>query len=184
MSSLGKTTKIKLSDLPIEIQRKIPYSIRTKKDIYELGKLPFNLQYLITEYYERQSSVDYDIAFDIVPYQSNLQDFQIINNYYDLVAEYIQNYLVITRGQYPFDPTFYSRLKYYIHTKDTSTQHTLVNNEIRRIVRIVSSDLELPVTVEKLNILKNEYTGTDVTYRVYLTVKINNTPKEIQLQLE
>ena len=184
MSSLGKTTEVKLSNLPIEIQRKIPYSIRTKKDIYELGRLPFNIQYLITEYYERQSSVNYDVAFDIVPYQSKLEDFEVINNYYDLVVEYIRNYLMITRGQYPFDPAFYSRLKYYIHTRDTSTQHTLVNNEIRRIVRIISSDLNLDIIIENLQILKNEHEGTNVVYRIHLTVKINNTPKEIELRLE
>jgi len=184
MSSLGKTTEVRLSDLPIDIQRTIPYSIRTKKDIYEIGKLPYNIQYMITEYYERQSSVEYNVAFDIVPYQSKIEDFEVINNYYDLVVEYIRNFLVISRGQYPFDPAFYSYLKYYIHSRDTSTQHTLVNNEIRRIVRIVSTDLELPITVENLDILKNEQEGTNVTYIVNLTVKINNTPKEIRLRIE
>jgi len=183
MSTSGKI-EVQLSKLPIDIQRKIPYSLRTKKDIYELEKLPYNIQYLVTEYYERQSTVNYNVAFDIVPYESNLQDFEVIDNYYDLVVEYISNYLIITRGQYPFDPTFYSRLKYYIHTKDTATQHTLVNNEIRRIVKIVSSDLELPILVENLNIVRSESQGNNITYIVYLTVKINNTPKEIKLRLQ
>jgi len=184
MSSLEKVLEVRLSDLPIDIQRKIPYSIRTKNDIYQIDKLPYDIQYIITKHYERQSFVNYDVSFDIVPYQSKLEDFEVINNYYDLVVEYIRNYLMITKGQYPFDPGFCSYLKYYIHTKDTNVQHTLVNNEVRRIVAIISSDLDLPVFVEHLNILKNEQEGTNVTYIVNLLVKINNTPKEIRLRIE
>lgn len=184
MSSLKKTNSVKLSDLPIVIQRKIPLSIRTKKDIYELENLPFNIQYLITEYHTHQASVEYDTVFDIVPYQSRVEDFETITNYYDLVVEYIKNYLVITRGQYPFDPTFYSHLKYYIQTKDTSTQHTLVSSEIRRIIRIISTDLNIPVIIENFKILKNEYEGTNVVYNVHIMVKINNVPKEVHLRLD
>lgn len=170
---------INLSELPREIQIKIPYSIRTKKDTYKLSNLPFNIQYYIKEYFEKQFDVSYDVVFDTIPVQSKLKDFETINNYYDLVVEYLKNYLVLSKGQYPFDPLFYSRLKEYVQTKDTSLQHTLINNELNRIVRIISADLEVTVQLKRFQIDISNPTDTSVVYNVLIHVKVNNVPKSL-----
>ena len=173
--------EIILSKLPIDIQNRIPYSLRTKKDTYKLSSLPFNIQYFITKYLDKQKTVEYDVVFDTLPYQSKLEDFEIINNLYDLVVEYIKNYFLISKGTYPFEPMFYSKLRYYIQTKDTSTQYTLVNNEVNRIVGVVSSDLNIPVSVKNLKIDKSSLTNTDIVYNIMIEIEVNNTPKNIQL---
>ena len=174
---------IKLSELPISIQNKIPYSLRSKKDIYELDSLPFDIQYYINEYYEKQSDITYGVVFDTIPYQSKFQDFETITNYYDLVVEYLKNYLIISKGQYPFDPLFYSRLKRYIQTKDTALQYTLISNELDRIIGIISSDLSISVNLKKFEIDKSNPTGSSITYNVLIQVEINKTPKSLTISL-
>jgi hypothetical protein len=177
-------TEVKLSELPRDIQNKIPYSIRSKKDIYELNQLPFNIQYYINDYYEKQHSVEYGVVFDTTPYQSNVEDFETITNYYDLIVEYLKNYLIISKGQYPFDPLFYSRLKKYVQTKDTSLQYTLINDEINRIINILTSDLNgVSVKLKKFEIDKSNPTGSSITYNVLIRVEINNTPKSLTISL-
>lgn len=181
--SVSSETEISLSSLPLNIQNKIPYSIRTKKDTYPLKKLPKNIQYYITEYYRKQVSFEYDILFDVKPYPSKIEDFESIQNYYDLVVEYLKNYLQLSRGQYPFDPSFYSRLKTYVQTKDTSTQYTLVSNELNRIVRIISTDLNIPVELEEMRIDKSNKTDVSITYNLFIQVKVNNMIKEMTVSL-
>ena len=48
---------IKISELPLEIQKKIPLSIRTLKDEYELDDLPSREKEIIRTYIERRFSI-------------------------------------------------------------------------------------------------------------------------------
>ena len=180
---VNEKTEVKLSSLPKHIQNKIPYSIRSKKDIYKLESLPFNIQYHITDYLEKQIDVTYGTVFDTKPFISNVEDFETIQDYYDLVTEYLKNYLMLTKGQYPFDPLFYSKLKYYIQTKDTSTQHTLVESELERIVGILTKDLNIPVKLKEFTINKSNPTGVVVTFNVLIRVEINEIPKSLTVTL-
>jgi len=164
-----------ISDLPKSIQQQLPYSIRTKKKEYLLSTLPYPIQYLVKEYYKRKKDVEYDFVLDYKWIPSQYGDFEVIDNYYDLVLEYIKTYLLVQKGTYPFDPSFYSKLKEYIQVKDTVVQNTLINNEIHRIINIVSSDLNIPITVVKFEIVKmNKLFSTDQIINVVLKINKKN----------
>jgi len=158
---------IVISELPMSIQQQLPFSIRTKKEEYLLSSLPYPIQYLVNEYYKKTKEVTYDFVLDYNWASSAYGDFKPITTYYDLVIEYIKTYLLVQRGAYPFDPTFYSKLKEYIQVKDTSIQQTLVNNEIKRIINIVSVDLNIPITVSKFEIYND-----DVLFSVSQSVSV------------
>lgn len=176
-------TEIVLSELPARIQNTIPYSMRSKRNIYKFKNLPKNIQYSIEQYFETRTNVEYPVVFDAIPQQSKYEDFEILTDYYDLIVEYLKNYFMLSRHQYPFDPTFYSRLKYYIQTKDTSTQYTLINNELNRIVNIVSTDLNIPVTIQEVRIDKSSPTGASVTYNLFVKIEVNRVPKGLTINL-
>ena len=181
--TIAQEKEVKLSSLPKHIQNKIPYSLRSKKDIYKLKNLPYNIQYYITDYLEKQVDVTYGTVFDTKPFPSNVEDFETINDYYDLVVEYLKNYLMLTKGQYPFDPLFYSKLKYYVQTKDTSTQHTLIQSELERIVGILTKDLNIPVKLKEFTINKSNPTGAAVTFNVTIRIEVNEIPKSLAVTL-
>lgn len=172
-----------ISKLPISIQNQIPYSIRTKKDEYNINELPYNIQYIIKNYLNKTSTIEYNVIYDALPDILKIGDFKIISDYYSLVIEYLKNYLNLTKGQYPFDPLFYSKLKYYIQTKDTSTQYTLVVNEINRIVNILSKDLSMPIYIKNIKINKINTTNIDVTYQINIDVLINNISKNVNIDI-
>jgi hypothetical protein len=175
--------EVDLTKLPIRIQNQIPYSIRSKKNVYEIEKLPYNIQYLITSHLERQTNVEYDLVYDFLPMESNVQDFQSVTNYFELVSEYLKNYLTLKKGQYPFDPTFYSKLPYYIQTHDKSTQQTLISAEINRIVNLLSTDLSIPITITNFRIIPSQVSGDSMTYNVIINISVNNQPQSISLNL-
>lgn len=175
--------EVNLATLPVRIQQQIPYSIRSKKNVYELEKLPYNIQHLITSYLTKQSEVNYNVVYDFLPFESNLQDFQSINNYFKLVGEYLKNYLTLKKGQYPFDPLFYSKLPYYIQTLDKSAQRTLINSEINRIVDLLSKDLNLAIVVKKFDIQSSQISGDHTTYNIFIEVEVNKVPQKITLEL-
>jgi hypothetical protein len=176
-------TTVNISELPISIQNQIPYSIRTKKDIYELTELPYNLQYLIKDYLKKAKTISYNNLYDMLPDIKNTGDFSTITNYFDLVIEYLKNYLMLSKGQYPFDPQFYSKLKTYIHTKDTSTQYTLVVNEIKNIVNILSTDLSIPINIKNVEIKNSNISNIESVYFVNIEITVNNISKKLALEL-
>ena len=177
------TTEVTLSSLPLTIQNQIPYSIRSRKDIYKFKKLPINIQYLVKEYILSKKSVSYDVVFDTMPNIVSTGDFEVIDNYFDLAVEYLKNYLMLAKGQYPFDPSFYSKLKYYIQTRDTSTRYTLVNTEVTRIANVLASDLHIPIQVVNIVIDKSSPSGVSVTYHVSINLKINNQSKQLGIDV-
>jgi hypothetical protein len=182
-TEITEKLEVTLSSLPLSIQNQIPYSIRTRKDKYTLLKLPINIQYLVKDYLQEQKSVTYDVIFDATPDIVTTGDFNIIDNYFDLAVEYLKNYLMLAKGQYPFDPLFYSKLKYYVQTKDTSTQYTLVNNEVNRIAGVVATDLNIPIQVVSIVIDKTDASGNSTTYHVSIILKVNNETKTLGIEV-
>jgi hypothetical protein len=177
------STEIRISDLPISLQNQIPYSIRTKKDLYNLNELPYNLQYLIKDYLIKGKTINYNNLYDMIPDIKNTGDFTAITNYFDLVVEYLKNYLTLSKGQYPFDPLFYSKLKLFIQTKDTSTQYTLVVNEIKNIARILSSDLSIPIHIKNIEIKNSNTSNIASIYFINIEITVNNTSKKLVLEI-
>jgi len=174
---------IDLNLLPNNILDQIPYSIRSKKDKYKINELPKNIQYLIKDYETNLKSIEYDELMDFKLDISKYGDLTDINNYFDLVVEYLQNYLLLVKGQYPFDPLFYSHLKYYIQTRDTELRYTLVSSEIDRIVKILSSDLNIPIIIKNLKIEKSNVINNAIEYNISIELTVQNINKKLYFEM-
>lgn len=172
---------VQISKLPSDIRNQIPLSIRSFKDYYELTEFPMDLQLVIKDYIENLKDVSYQILFDCVPNISPYGDMIVIDNLYNLVSEYLRAYLLTSLNDYPFDPTFGCRLKYYLQKLDTSLQETLIFNEVSNIARILSVDLNYPVSVESIGITKSSSSGLDIEYNINILIKINRTSKSINI---
>lgn len=165
---------VDLTKLPISIQRQLPMSLRSYKDIHVLEELPVAIQYLIRNYFEKQLSVTYNISYDVTPDISKYSDFTSIDNLIDLVVEYIKNYLIIVPESYPFDPTFGCRLKYQIQTRDLTLRQTLITTEINNIVNVIKSELGAKIIVDKISIVPVSI-GPSTEYNCTILLKINDT---------
>ena len=176
-------TSVKISELPISVQQEIPLSVRSYKDKYDLTELPFDVRFLIEQYLKREENVEYDFILDAKPNSSPYGDFEIIDNAHDLVLEYLKNYFMIGPFDYPFDPTFGSRLKFQIQKLDTSIRQSIISNEITNIVDILTQDIGISITVTDLDIQKASSTGMEIDYIINLKVLVNNIEKTLVLQL-
>jgi len=164
---------VKISELPLNVQSKIPYSIRTYKDEYELEDLPSTIRNIIEEYFGHTAEIQYESVFDCIPGLSEYGDFLTIETIKTLVLEYLQNYFMVFPEDYPFDPNFGSRLKKYLHMRDTSLQQTLINNEVQNIVRVISSDLDILIQIEEVKIVPISK-DSHVDYTISIKVKIGD----------
>jgi hypothetical protein len=174
-------SSIVISELPKSIQLKIPYSIRTYKDSYELEELPVTVRAIIQKHFEHKKDVNYLTVFDCVPGVSEYGDFTTIGNIRELVLEYLKNYFLTFPEDYPFDPYFGSRLKNYLHMRDTSLQRTFIGNEVSNIVRVISADLGISIKIEDIEITPiNRQSHTD--YQIVIKTKINDVSTSLTIQ--
>lgn len=165
---------INISELPRDVQSKIPYSIRTYKDEYELEELPVAIRTIIQKYIELKNTVTYNSVFDCTPGVSEYGDFHVVQNLKNLILEYLKNYFLTFPEDYPFDPTFGSKLKTYLHMRDTSLQQTFISNEVRNIINVIKADLGVLITIEDVKISPiNNIASTD--YQIEIKVKINDS---------
>lgn len=176
-------TVIKISELPLSIQNQIPNSIKYLKDEYTIRELPFDIQNLIEDYISQKKDVSYKRVYDCIPYSSKYGDFTIIDNIYDLVIEYLRNYFSVTPKDYPWDPMFGSRIKYYLHNLDKATKRQLINTEVANIVGTISSDLNLNIQVISVTIQDTTENGYDLTYNVDIVISINNSKRNVKLSI-
>lgn len=172
-----------ISELPLSVQNKIPISIRTYKDEYELEELPPTIRELISPYLEKQQEINYDLVYSVNPEISEYGDLRTINNLYDLVTNYLVNYFLTLPGDYPFDATFGSKLKYHLQTRDTNLRNTLITNEVNRVVGVVSKDLKVNIEVADLEIQPISY-GASVDYNIFIKLLINDNPRNINLSIQ
>jgi len=174
--------QIVLSSLPANIYNKIPLSIRSHKDEYDVLDLPFDIQDLVSKYVKTNKSIEYDVVFDALPNLSVYGDFNIIDNAHDLVVEYFKNYLTISLLSYPFDPLFGCNLKKHLQTLDTQLRNILINNEISHLAQTVSSDLSIPIQILKTSVNKStDSTMFGVVYEFSIQLKINNIEKSFKI---
>ncbi len=171
-----------ISKLPEEIREQIPYSIRSLRDKYLLEELPSSIQYLVKDYLTVKNKIQYGTVFDLTPSVSKYGDFTTISTVTDVVLEYLKNYLYILLLDYPFDPLFGSRLKNYLHTRDTSFRQTLITNEINNIISALSSDLNVSIDVENITIDDiNRLSYSE--YFIKIELKISEETATVNLEL-
>lgn len=164
---------VNISELPQEIQKKIPYSIRTHKTEYELDDLPPTIRTIIFNYIESEKSVSYGIVFDCTPQVSEYGDLSTITNLKNLILEYLKNYFLVSPEDYPFDPTFGTRLKTYLNMRDTSLRQKLLSGELTNIIGVISADLGTQITIEDTSVSSTN-NGDSTSYELQVKVKINN----------
>jgi hypothetical protein len=169
-----------ISELPNNIRSKIPNSIKSYKDEYELEGLPVSIRNIISSYLTHKLNVTYGTVFDCVPSISEYGDFSTISNVKNLVLEYLKNYFLVSPEDYPFDPLFGSRLKRYLHMRDTSLQQTMIGNEVKNIIDVISADLDVLIEVTSVNILPISG-GAFVDYKIEVKVKINDVEYSLTL---
>jgi hypothetical protein len=176
------TMEVDFTKLPLSIQRQIPISLRSYKNIHVFEELPVVVQYIIRNYFEKELSVTYPVSYDIKPEISKYSDFTSIDNLTDLVVEYLKNYLVIVPESYPFDPEFGCRLKYQVQTKDLNLRRTLITSEINNIVNVLAAQTGAQIDVESTEIIPIS-TGSSTEYNAIIMLKINNDQrKKINLE--
>jgi hypothetical protein len=168
---------VDFTKLPIDIQRQIPLSLRSYGDIHVFEELPVTIQYLIKDYFEKTLSVNYKVSYDLKPDISKYSDFKSFDNVTDLIVEYLKNYLLILPETYPFDPTFGSRLKYQIQTKDLNLRQVLISAEVNNIVKAVAAEVQADINVESVEIVPISM-GASTEYTASILLKINNDQKK------
>ncbi len=168
---------VDFTKLPISIQRQIPMSLRSYKDVHVFEELPVTVQYIIKKYFEKLLTVNYDVSYDLKPNISKYSDFESIDNLSDLVVEYLKNYLLIVPESYPWDPYFGCRLKYQIQTRDLNLRQTIISSEINNIVRVIVNDTGVDIVVEGIEIIPVS-TGSSTEYNATILLKINNDQRK------
>jgi hypothetical protein len=165
--------KINIKQLPFKIQNQLPFSIRTKKTTYSIEELPYNIRYMIKEYVETTQETNQERVLDYSWGISSYGDLNVIDEEHQLILEYIRTYVLLKKGSYPFDPTFYSKLYTCIHVTDSSVQHTLVSGEINRLIEIISQNLSIPIKINNLNINKIIDDISSCSYNINIDLTIN-----------
>ncbi len=168
---------VNFTTLPISIQRQIPLSLRSYKDVHVFEELPVTIQYIIRDYFEKFVSVEYSVSFDLKPQISKYNDYLSFDNLTDLISEYLKNYLLILPETYPFDPYFGSRLKYQVQTRDLNLRQTLITSEVNNIVKAVAAEVNADITVEAVEIVPVSM-GAYTEYNATIVLKLNNDQKK------
>ncbi len=171
-----------LSELPLEIQRLLPLSIRTLKTTYDLEELPPREREIIKNYIESVPSVEYKIVYDFKPTISKYADFTTVTDVSELILEYLKNYFYTLPGEYPFDPVFGCRLKLHLHKKDTELRKMLIHTEVNNIVDVLSADLGVSITVLSIDIVPIDM-STHSEYKIIISLMIDDKgPYSIGMQ--
>lgn len=174
--------KVTLTDLPLKIQQQLPMSIRSYKNIYDVDELPPRERDIIRDYLTKVVDVAYGRVFDVKPKISKYADLQTLETVKDTIGEYLRNYFFTAPTDYPFDPLFGCKLKYYIQTRDTALRKTLISEEVNKVVGVLATDLKIPIIVESVTISpQNNIVSTSYDISISLIV---NGENHIKLEME
>lgn len=173
---------ITISTLPKELKNKIPLSIRlnAKNDILNTDELPFEIAYEFRNYKEVTQPTPFsdNTTIDLKPNFSVYTDFESITDKSKVVLEYIKNYILIGKGEYPFDPEFGNEIRKYLNVTESNTRHTLLNEEFRKIKNIAIGLFNIPITIKNFQVKKVDY-GSHIGYAMDLFITVG----ELQEQL-
>lgn len=177
---------IKISELPKDIQDRIPYSIKLEKDIWDIDDLPDDIQYYVYQYIQQKPpDIQYpDDIYDTKPLLSIYNDVKGLP-LKETIIEYLKNFLLIKVSSYPFDVTFGSKLKEYLQTKDTELKRTLIQHELINACAVLTNDYNVPVTIKKAVIRNHELLATDadVYSEYFLDIVVEIDKDEVRLQI-
>jgi len=149
---------ISFDDLPKDILRKIPLSLRTAKTTHRFEELPPEIQYLLSNYdLTTADEIDHSAALELQPDISIYNDFKTLTDVKEIVIEYLKNHLRVLTGSYPYDVSVGSGLKFHLQTKDTTLRNTLIFNELSLIIDSMSNHYSIPIKIVERKFDKVEY---------------------------
>lgn len=172
---------INLKSLPVEVYKRIPLSIRTYKQDYELEELPYDIRHLIENYIvPKQNIYKTKKIYDFAPTISEYGDLSTIENLVALITSYIQNYFGTMKGNYPFNGVIGSDIKKQLQKKDTVLQNMYMNEEINAMIRSFTTDKDYDIRLDKFNMSKSTSFNM-VEYTVNIDLKINDVSKNLSI---
>lgn len=164
---------------------KIPLSIRLnlKSNLIDTDDLPLEVAYELRNIKSQTSNYTYvdDSTFDLKPSFSVYSDFTSINTKKAAVIEYIRNYLIVDKGDYPFDPTFGTLIKTYLQSLDAEPASISINQELLSITTILRDSFEIPVNISNAII---EKVDNDVSFHYKLTVRVQVSDEVTSINFE
>jgi hypothetical protein len=165
-----------LKNLTSDIYNQIPLSIRLKADEIEFNDLPLEVQFLISNSLQEKqypSNIQTNKIYDLAPRLTIYNDLKPFETTKELIVEYIRNYLLISKGAYPFDPIFGNELKKHLQTKDTQLRSLLVGNELNNIVKNITQYFKINVELIDYGVTKNSGSLSQTELFLNIRLKIN-----------
>ncbi len=166
---------INFKTLPKELLKKIPLSIRSKLDSIDINELPVDIAYELKNHSEPKP-IDLIIdekVYDVKPEISIYNDFVPLVTKKETVIEYIRNYILIKKGNYPFDPTFGNNFHKHLQMLDKSVVQLMISNEFEELKSIIANIFRTGITI--INYTTNKINnGVFVEYQLNVTVKVEN----------
>jgi hypothetical protein len=168
---------IKIEDLPKELYKKIPMTIKLKGGIFDTVLLPKYLEYEILNYINDQIILETYIpedTKDLVPKLSIYNDMMFMRTSEEAILEYFKNYLLTPKGSYPFDPEFGSELKQQLQKKDDTIRELLIRNELTKVIYLLTGSFEdFEIVLVDHEIFKRDTNG-GVEYFMKIKVRITD----------
>ena len=164
---------IDFKSLPKELYKKIPLSIRSKVDSIDLNELPVEVAFLLKNYKEPEKtniSID-EKVYDVKPIISIYNDFEYIKTKKDIILEYVKNYILIKKGNYPFDPTFGNSFYKYLQLLDKSVVQVMISNEFEELKRVILSIFNTSIEISNFSTSKINK-GVFVEYQLNISVTV------------
>ena len=172
-------TNIKIDSLPLHIYKKIPLSIKTHKNEYELSELPFSVQQLVGDYIDK--SIEYDSIYDCEPVISEFGDFKVIDDIKILIKMYIKNYFETNVGSYPFNGSIGNELQNLLDTKDTNLQHLYLTEAMDDMINVFNTSYQdYTITLNDLRIGKKTIESR-VESNISMTLNIGGSLQNIDV---
>lgn len=175
--------QVTISDLPENILKKLPLSIKSFKNIYDIDELPVPIRYLVEDYLKSDRKLTYKKVYDITPELMEIGDFKTINNLEDLILQYLKNYFMTSPDTYPFDATYSCKLKQYLHTKDVMLRQSLIMSEAKNLASSISLDLNANIDITDISVKQVIESNQNASYNVNISIKINNRTKTFILSM-
>lgn len=164
---------------------KIPLSIRLglKTNLIETDDLPLEIAYELRNIKEQTSVYTYvdNSTFDLKPSFSVYSDFTSLNTKKEAVIEYVRNYLIVDKGNYPFDPTFGTMIKYYLQSLDAEPALISINQELQGLANVLRHSFDIPINIANATA---ERIDNEVSSAYNLTIPVQVSDINVSLKIE
>lgn len=164
---------------------KIPLSIRLnlKDNLINTDDLPLEVAYELRNIKTQTSNYTYvdDSTFDLKPSFSVYSDFTSLNTKKEAIIEYIRNYLIVDRGQYPFDPTFGTLIKTYLQALDAEPAQISINQELVNLATTLRLSFQTPVNVSNVRLEKIDEAAASY-YNLHISVQVSDVITSLKIE--